>query len=229
MIKIEYNNVILHVPKRYYHDNLTNRFKNNVYEKEETSLINKYFNENDNVLEIGSCLGYITTLLSRKCKYIISVEANPELKDVLELTKTENKLTNVTLINGFISNTKDNVQFQTYDNIVAGSGDREDLSINNARGWGHTIKKYELKTINLNTIDKIDTINSFMLDMEGGELYFLDENKEYIKNKINKICLELHGHLMKDPEYNDKCMKLLVSLGFSLKQRTGNSYLYIKN
>ena len=56
----------------------------------------KYFNINDNVLELGSCLGYIASVLSKICNNIISIEANPELKDSLDNTKNANNLQNVT-------------------------------------------------------------------------------------------------------------------------------------
>ena len=44
MEQITYNNIKMYVPVRYYHDNLTQRFDNNVYEKEEVYLSKKYFN-----------------------------------------------------------------------------------------------------------------------------------------------------------------------------------------
>ena len=40
------------------------------------------------------------------------------------------------------------VEFQTYSNIVAGSGDRRDKNINNVRGWGNTQKIYKIKPAN---------------------------------------------------------------------------------
>ena len=102
----------------------------------------KYFNKKDNVLEIGSCLGYTTSILSKVVSKVISIEGNPELKESLNRMKIENNLENVVFLNSFISKSKDNVNFQTYDNIVAGSGDREDMSINNVRGWGNSLKEY---------------------------------------------------------------------------------------
>ena len=76
------NNFILHVPDRYYHVNLTDRFKKGVYEKEEITICKKYIKNNDNVLELGSCLGYIACNLSNICNSVISIEANPELRFV---------------------------------------------------------------------------------------------------------------------------------------------------
>jgi FkbM family methyltransferase len=228
MNTIVYKNIILHIPDRYYHKNLTNRFENNTYEKEELYLSHKYLNKNDNVLELGSCLGVIASSLSNICNNVISIEANPELKDALQLTKKHNKLDNVTFLSGYLDIEERIVEFQTYDNIVAGSGDREDLEINNVRGWGHTLKKYNVHTILLNKINNYTEINCLVIDIEGGELDFLQKFKDFILVNINKLCIELHGHLMKDKLFNRKCLTLLNEMGFKLKDRLGISYYFEK-
>jgi len=225
---IKYNDIILHVPNRYYHSNLKNRFIKKIYEKEETYIAKKYFNNNDYVLEIGSCLGYVTSILSKKCKYVISIEGNPELKESLEITKKKNKLLNVDFINGYIDNKEKIIEFQTYDNIVAGSGDREDLNINNVRGWGNTLKTYNIKTILLNNIKNYNKINALMLDMEGGEYLFLKNYSDFIKKNIKKICVELHGHLMSDKQFDKKCLTEINKMGFKLIQKVGISYYFEK-
>ena len=226
--EVTYQNYTLSVPERYLHDNLTKRFDESIYEKEETYLCKKYFNNNDNVLELGSCLGYIACILSKQCKNVVSIEGNPELKQSLDRTKILNNLENVIFINGYLDTVKTTHEFQTYDNIVAGSGDREDLVINNVRGWGNTLKLYNVNTITLDEIQNIDNINGLVMDIEGGELKILTDFSDFIKNKINKICIELHGHLMKDKKFDEKCIKKIISLGFKLKERVGISYYFEK-
>lgn len=226
--KVIYNNFTLNVPERYFHDNLTDRFKKNIYEKEETLLCKKYFNKKDKVLELGSCLGYISCILSKNVNSIISVEANPELKECLIQTKKDNNLNNVQFINAYIDKEYKVINFQTYDNIVAGSGDREDLEINNTRGWGNTLRYYKINTIRLEDIENINLINSLVIDIEGGELLFLINYKNYIIKNIKKICIELHGHLMKDNNFDNKCIKLLISMGFNMVDRIGISYYFEK-
>jgi len=226
MKQLSHKNKTLFVPERYFHSNLTDRFKNDCYEKEEVQLATKYFNKTDNVLELGSCLGFLACVLSDCCNIIISVEANPELEGCLELTKTENMLVNVEFVNGYLDSIHREIDFQTYDNIVAGSGDRED----NGRGWGDSLKLYKINTITLEDIPNVSKINVLLIDIEGGELNFLETHREFIRNKINKICIELHGHLMKGgSNFNNKCIKLMESLGFKLIERLGCSYYYEKN
>lgn len=228
MKSILYNNVKLYIPERYYHNDLLDRFKENRYEKEESEMIKKYFTKIDNVLEIGSCLGYVTSLLSKKVNSVITVEANPELKEGLNLCINNNNLSNVTFYNTYISNNNDIIEFQTYDNIVAGSGDREDKEINNVRGWGNTQKIYNIQSTKLSDILNIESINALVLDIEGGELKFIKENKDFISKNINKICIELHGHLMKDKNFDNDCIKILNKLNFKIIKRDGVSYYFEK-
>ncbi len=55
-------------------------------------------NKNDVVLEIGAGIGFLTTLLSQKCKQVIAVEVDPRLMRIL---RTELKdLENVKLVQG---------------------------------------------------------------------------------------------------------------------------------
>jgi len=147
---VNYLNNKIFIPKRYCIPELMQRFRNKIYEKTELCLINKYLNKKDNVLEIGSCLGITTLRLSRKCKHVISVEANPELKESLQKTMQENNIKNVDLVFGYISQTLDIVNFQTYNLIVAGSADRVD----NGRNFAKTRRDYNLECIKLSSIKK---------------------------------------------------------------------------
>lgn len=74
----------------------------------------------------------------------------------------------------------------------------------------------------------IESINALVLDIEGGELKFIKENKDFISKNINKICIELHGHLMKDKNFDNDCIKNLNELNFKIIKRDGVSYYFEK-
>ena len=228
MNEIVYDNKYLYIPDRYFHENLKSRFVRKTYESEESGIIKSYFNKNDVVLEIGSCLGYTTCLLSDRCKSVISVEANPELSEGLSLCKKKNNLENVTFINGYLDEVKKTIKFQTYDNVVAGSGDREDLTMNNVCGWGGSLKTYDVETITLDDLGKENDFNSMMIDMEGGELKFVQQNIDFIHKNINKICIELHGFRMKDVDFDKKCINALKQIGFRLIKQNIITYYFEK-
>lgn len=221
---IIYDDINLYIPQRYINKNLLDRFKAKTYESPEIRLIKKYFDKNDYVLDIGACLGYTTAVLAKKCSYVIGVEANPELAESLELMKKFNSINNLEIVNRYLSNSKQNIDFQTYDLIVAGSADRED----NAKAWGRTRKDYKIECQSINHINNIDKINAVCIDCEGGEREFLLENSAFFK-QIDKVMIELHGFLMKDKNFNQRCIDILSSYNLILKEKIGYSYFFKKN
>ena len=224
MKKIIYDDFKLFIPDRYCNSNLLNRFKNRSYEKSESDLIKKYFSKDDFVLEVGSCLGYTTAILASKVKKVISFEANPELSECLNLFLKENNIENVVFVFKYISKSKTTVNFQTYDLIVAGSGDRTD----NAMGWAKTRKDYQVDCVSIDKIKDVEFVNSLLIDCEGGELSFLKENEDIIV-KCKKILIELHGALMRCRRFNSRCIKLIESYGFRKIENMGNCYYFEKD
>ena len=230
MNTIKYNNILLNIPLRYNNNNLLNRFKINKYEEDECTLI-KYLDKYDNVLELGSCLGYLSVLVSNKVSNIISIEANPELMESLNKTKKDNNCDNLYFFNTIIDKNQDEKEFYTYDLIVAGSADRDDKndpgSINK---WNKNIKKYMIKTSTITDIEENNNIkfNSLILDIEGGELSFFEQYKDYIKLNINKIIVELHGVFMNDKKYDEKCIDILNNIGFKILDKINGSYYFKK-
>jgi len=221
---IKYKNIFLNIPKRYCNNNLKNRFDNDGYEKFETYFVNKYFDKNDYVLELGSCLGFISFTLAKNTKHVISIEANPELKDSLLTSKEMNNITNIDFHNCFISNDTKNIKFQTYDLIVAGSGNRTKESVG---CYINSLKEYELTPRNINSIENIDKVNCVVLDIEGGELNFFSENKELL-TRCNKILAEFHERLMNIPDFDKKCINILNSYNFILKESKGGNFYFEK-
>jgi FkbM family methyltransferase len=221
---IKFKNIILNIPKRYYNDVIKNRFINDIYETYELYFVNKYFDKNDYVLELGSCLGFISFTLAKIVKHVISIEANPELENSLLSSQKMNNINNIDFHNCFISNDTKNIKFQTYDLITAGSGNRPRETVGNIL---NTLKEYELKPRNIKSINNINKVNSIILDIEGGELNFFIENKELLK-KCNKILAEFHQKLMNIPGFEKKCINILNSYDFILKEMKGGNFYFEK-
>ena len=218
-----YQGILLHIPNRYYHNNLTNRFKKNIYEKPEVELVQKYINDTHHVLELGSCLGFLSAIISKKANSIISVEANPELYECLELTRKANNL-NVTFLKALITEDTTPIKFQTYDNIVAGSADRRD----NGRGWGNSLKTYNVTPMSLHTLPNIEKINAIVMDIEGGELPFVRMYKTFLQQQVDLIIVEIHGHLMKDASYDQNILIEIKNLGFEEIDKKSRTYVFKK-
>lgn len=230
-MQLTYNEVVLNIPTRYCISNLLDRFKNKTYEKEEIQLINKHIDQNDIVLELGACLGCTSILCAKKCKYVCSIEANPELYASLNQTKEDNGCSNVAFYNAIVDTINTQVEFYTYNLIVAGSADRDDKeNPDKNNSWNDNIVKYQVQTKTIGEIEQEQNLkfNTLILDIEGGEYIFFTKHKEYIQQNINKIIVELHGRFMKDKDYNMKCIQLLQSINFKVQEHTHGTYYFVK-
>jgi len=221
---IKFKNIILNIPIRYYNDVIKNRFIKDIYETHELYFVNKYFDKNDYVLELGSCLGFISFTLAKIVKHVISIEANPELENCLISSQKMNNINNIDFHNCFISNDTKNIKFQTYDLITAGSGNRPKET---AGPILNTLKEYELTPRNIKSINNINKVNSVILDIEGGELNFFIENKDLFK-KCNKILAEFHQKSMNIPDFEKKCVNILKSYDFLLLESKGGNFYFEK-
>lgn len=221
MKSADYKGYKIFIPDRYYTKNLLQRFANNAYERTEDTFVRKICNDKQYVLELGSGLGYVTSLMSSMCKHVIAVEANPELELSLQKTIEANNLHNVTCVNKFISNSKKTVKFNTYDLIVAGSADRRD----NALKWGKTKKGYDLSCISIDEIPNINLVNTLVLDIEGGELNFLKENEKLLQ-QCDTALIELHESMM-FRGFAKQCIKILTDNRFVLKENFRNKFVYL--
>lgn len=217
-MELEYNGIQLYIPERYAIEQLLSRFKHSSYEKEEVTLI-KYLDSKDRVLELGSCLGYLSICMAKKVESVIGIEANPELIDSLNKTKQMNKQTNIDFIHGIIDENEEEKEFYTYDLIVAGSADRSD---HNTNAYAKSKKSYKVKCMKIEEIK--NKPNVLVIDIEGGELDFLEKTKFYIKKYIDKIIIELHGRFMSDREFNKKCIQTMEECGLRVKEQKGESY-----
>jgi FkbM family methyltransferase len=226
---IVYNGINLLIPKRYLTPTLLDRFNRSSYEKDEYELI-KNLNKNDIVLELGACIGYLSNLIAKRVNKIVSVEANPELRDTLIHNKTINDSTNLEIESCVIDSVDKDKTFYSYDLVVAGSCDRSDIENPDSNGkLSNTIKKY---TVVCKTYEELEThygiqFNTLVIDIEGGELKFLEQYGHILPN-IQKIIVELHGRFMKVPKFNDKCIKILKDNGFTLQKGVNSSYYFIK-
>ncbi len=122
-------------------------------------------------IDVGANCGMYTfyaSCLIRKNGYIIAVEPNPRLIEVLLSTKNMNGLENVSIIASAVGNSSGEVSFY----VPSGSS-----------GVGSTIKSYTSQfsstkeiTVNMKTIDQImdeekcKRVDLIKVDVEGGEL-----------------------------------------------------------
>jgi len=213
------NNITIHVPFHLTDIAFRGRFMKNKYEKEEATHLANYLTDEDSVLELGSCLGYVSCITNKilgdKRKHIV-LEANPHLISWIEKNKQENNC-HFKIEHCIISNKKNN-EFFIHDLIVGGSTRRK--TGNSVVVSGTTFQALKEKHgINFNTL---------IMDIEGGELDLFREHAHELIH-FQKIFYEVHPFAnILSKEEAQECENILSNLGFELVLRDGEFQIWHK-
>lgn len=195
------------------------RMNSGTYESDEISFINKMDIKDCTVLELGGCLGVLSTILNKQLTNThnhVVIEPNPELIDILTYNKLHNNC-NFKIENCIISKSGSHTTFTCYDKVVAGSAHRLDTFEKNPRN-------YEIKNKTLGEFDQIFDV--IVMDIEGGELQFLYENYEYIKKNVKYVMVEIHEHMM-FKNFERMCIDVLENLcAMKLEEKVGCTFLF---
>ncbi len=156
------------------------------YEGLEADAVMKIAREGDTVLELGTGIGYISTLIAaqRPVKEIHTFEANPLLIDYIRTTHALNNITNVTVHNALLGPEKAEPRdFYCRQNFLASS-----LDYNARPPEGIvSVEKIEVRDIN-QTFDAIGP-DILICDIEGAEAEILPALKY---EGLRAAVIELH-------------------------------------
>lgn len=200
------NGLVIHVPYHMTDFEFRGRFIFNAYEKEEAKYLAIHLDPKAKILELGSCLGYISCLTNKliagKGDHVV-LEANPKLIPWIEKNKKENDCS-FAIENRIISKNKTS-SFYIHDLIVGGSTKRA------------TEEKVEVEGITIEALQKRYNLefDTLIMDIEGGELDFFRNFQSSVKN-FKAIFFEIHpfaGILTKEEAL--ECEEILSSLGFA--------------
>ncbi len=213
------NNLVIHIPFELTDYTFRGRFFFDSYEEEEARYLAKHLNPSSKVLELGSCLGYVSCLtnqlLEDPTQHVV-VEANPRLIPWIEKNKTANN-SGFHIENVLISKEPNN-DFYVHDLIVGGSSKRktkEKISVPGTTFQG------------LRDTYDID-FDTLIMDIEGGELELFRNFKDEI-GLFRQIFVELHpfANILTNAE-SQECEDILASLGFAIVVRDGNFQIWEK-
>ena len=181
------------------------QFPINFYEKQERRYLRQYLPSSATVLELGACLGVVSCitnrLLANPNQHVV-VEANPNVIPVIEENRSRNKC-GFAIENCMVSSQPIN-SFFIGSSLLTSSNRRTGRSKINV--VGKTVAELE-QAHQL----KFDVL---MMDIEGGELDFLRENQEKLK-ELQVIFMEVHEHkdVLSKAEV-EECLTIVQSAGF---------------
>lgn len=198
---------------------LRGQFPIDFYEKQERRYLKQFLPKNATVLELGACLGIVSCLTNRLLDHPerhVVVEANPNLIPVIEENKRRNNC-KFHIEHCMVSGRPVN-EFFIGKTILMGSNRRKSATRISVAGKSVAAleKEYEMK------------FDALIMDIEGGELDFLRENAEKLK-ELNVIFMEVHPH--KDILSNDEvaeCRTILERSGLEKAVDENNFWVYKK-
>lgn len=199
------NDITLNVPFELTNFKFRGRFVFDLYEKEESEHLEKHLSPDAKVLELGSCLGFISCLVNKHLKnkeQHVVLEANPNLIKWINKNKEENECA-FAVENCIISHQEKN-EFFIHKLIVGGSTKRE------------TPNRVEVKGVSFEDLQRKYRINfdTLIMDIEGGELDILRNHIEGIRG-FKKIFFEVHpfSNILTKSEAQE-CEDILTAEGF---------------
>lgn len=198
----------------------------NLYERAEVDLVAAHLRPELHVVELGSCLGVVATLIANKQEdglRLISVEANPDLRDVI------------------VDNIKRNVPGKDFD-VVTGAIDYSGastvrFSVSHDAVGSHVLLQaendeeadHEVPAIQLNqllTEHQITGPYALVCDIEAAEAGIIYSDAQALQH-CQQFIVELHPGFYGPWDTNlDSIMTELVSLGFTLRANRGQVYFY---
>lgn len=191
-----------------------------LYEKHEVRFAKKYLSPDEDIIELGSSIGVIGSIISQiqKSGRFISVEANPALIGANQKNLAINRKANYILINKAID---------YFNKTVSFALDNSTLDGKITRGETHA-PVITVDTITLNEICTDNNITRYTLisDIEGAEITFLLHDAEAL-NKCNKMIIELH-----DTEYNgktytvDDMVQLIIGHNFEITDQYSPVFVF---
>jgi FkbM family methyltransferase len=193
------------------------------YEKRETIFVQKYLTGTEDIVELGSSIGVIGSIISQKQtqgKYI-SVEANPELINANKKNLALNRKSDYVLLNRAVDYANKTISFTSSANTLAGKIDRKNLNAS----------AITVETITLNEICTTYNLTNFTLvsDIEGAEITILIKDGAALK-KCEKMIIELHNTEYEGIIYSiPDLVTMIINHNFSILDQYESVFVFQRN
>jgi FkbM family methyltransferase len=198
--------------------NLSNKLVDSIvqgrYEEEERKLCSRFISNEDEVIEFGSSIGYLSIYCVKSIgvNRMLCVEPNPQAIKELESNFAQNGLKPEILQRCL---TAQDGEIDFYPNVDLW----ESTVIKNGRSSLKPIKVRSSKLISVfNAADFVPT--AIILDIEGAES---EIDFSHLNPRIRKIVLEIHPGLIGLPAAFD-VLNNLMNTGFRVNDKIGNCY-----
>lgn len=189
----------------------------NTYESPERSLVQKFIRPEDNVLELGACLGVVsctTNVRLQDQSRSLVVEANPRCIPVIQRNRDLNRCV-FRIENCAVSNEKETTLFLSPEGVL--SGTLKSASPFPVKVPGQTLSEL---------VRRHGPFSVLIMDIEGSELEVLESSARLLPN-FRFIVIELHSGIIGENGVN-RCREILQQSGFICSGRLVDTEAWLR-
>jgi FkbM family methyltransferase len=144
-----------------------------IFEKNETQFLLRYVKKDDVCLDVGANIGYYTFLFSSRAQHVISVEPIAPNVDLIRLSASINRISNIRVISAAVAGTEGEADFFESDDTGLSSVAFPHVEqILNEKNLVPSKPCYKVPTVTIDSLHlpKLDIVK---MDIEGYEYFAL--------------------------------------------------------
>ena len=210
---------------QYVSDEEKKRLSLGRWETEDAVLLRKHLSRNDSVLELGACIGFISSFTNKLIdgKHVI-LEPNIELIPCLEETRKVNNC-DFEILNKIVSD-KEQEEFDVND-FRLGSRCLKKLNQKKFHPLEKNYRKTQVQGIKMRELCDMHDFTFLFCDIEGSEYELIKNNLKEIES-FDKLIFEFHYRFNTttcNERIHKECLELLKSK-FSLVEKIRSTYYF---
>ena len=160
---------------------------------EEVQRLKKFINNKSKVLIVGTHIGSLAIPLSKHCKEVTAIEANPNTYELLEINLQLNNAENITPHNIFASDSQEKVEF-LLNTVNSGGSKRKPKKSSFLYDFDNP-EIIELESHRLDDYLPEHDYDLILLDIEGSEYFAMKGMKDILSNCKTLVVEFLPHHL----------------------------------
>jgi FkbM family methyltransferase len=165
------------------------------YGEEEIERALKFVQKDSSVLIIGAHIGALAIPLSRHCKRVTAIEANPDTFKLLESNILLNKASNIEALNIAASDKTETLQFVM--NRANSGGSKRMPKIKHNFYFSDSPQVVDVQAVSLDELLGPRHFDLVIMDIEGSE-YFALKGMQKILQSANSLFIEFLPHHLKN-------------------------------
>lgn len=165
------------------------------YGLDEIERLKPHITPDSRVLIVGAHIGTLAIPISKLCKNVVAIEANPNTYDLLKINIALNSASNCQAINIAASDKEENIDFLL--NTANSGGSKRTPKIKKFMYYYDNPKKISIKAVSLDRYLKEKDFDIIVMDIEGSE-YFALKGMQEILSQCKLLALEFLPHHLKN-------------------------------